>query len=330
MEALRFERYGAADVLHLADVDEPVPGAGEVKVRVHAASLNPLDWKIRAGHLKLVPAGRPPRGLGCDFAGTIVGVGGGAQGRHVGERVFGTASPFARSGSFAEYVVVRSDAVAPLPDGVEFATAAALPVAAGTALQALVDHGHVRAGQRVLVTGAAGGVGHYAIQIAAHFGAFVTGVCGTRNVEFVRALGAQDVIDYTRDDFTRRADRFDVVFDAASASSFLAARGVLAEDGLYISTAGTTAAVAGTVLGGILGRLTSRQRALAFTLKTGAAQWRRLAELVAAGALRPHIEREITLAETPAALGAMEAGHGRGKTVVRVIRGADQPCGESP
>ena len=320
MQALRFERYGAADVLHLADVDEPVPGAGEVKVRVHAASLNPLDWKIRAGHLKLIPAGRPPRGLGCDFAGTVVGVGGGAHGRHVGERVFGAVSPFARNGAFAEYVVVRTDAVAPVPDGVEFTTAAALPVAAGTALQALVDHGQLRAGERVLVTGAAGGVGHYAIQVAAHFGAFVVGVCGTRNAEFVRGLGAHEVVDYTRDDFTRRADRFDVVFDAASASSFLAARAVLAEDGLYISTAGTTAAVAGTVLGGILGRLTSRQRALPFTLKTGAAQWRRLAELVAAGTLRPHIEREITLAETPAALGAMEAGHGRGKTVVRLIR----------
>ena len=135
----------------------------------------------------------------------------------------------------------------------------------------------------------------------------------------MRAQGASEVVDYTRDDFTRRADRFDVVFDAASASSFLAARAVLAADGLYISTAGTTAAVAGTVLGGILGRLTSRQRALPFTLKTGAAQWRRLAEQVVAGALRPHIEREITLAETPAALGEMEAGHGRGKTVVRLI-----------
>ena len=162
-----------------------------------------------------------------------------------------------------------------MPDGVDFTTAAALPVAAGTALQALVDHGHLRAGERVLVTGAAGGVGHYAIQVAAHFGAFVVGVCGTRNAEFVRGLGAHEVVDYSRDDFTRRADRFDVVFDAASASSFLAARAVLAEDGLYISTAGTTAAVAGTVLGGIVGRLTSRQRALPFTLKTGAAQWRR-------------------------------------------------------
>jgi NADPH:quinone reductase-like Zn-dependent oxidoreductase len=318
MRALRFERYGAADVLHVADVDEPVPGVGQVKVRVHAASLNPLDWKIRAGHLKLLPAGRPPRGLGCDFAGTIVGVGGGAQARHPGERVFGSVSPFARNGSFAEYVVVRHDAITPMPDDVEFAVAAALPVAAGTALQALVDHGRIHAGQRVLVTGAAGGVGHCAIQVAAHFGAFVVGVCGTRNVEFVRALGADEVIDYTRDDFTRRADRFDVVFDAASSSSFRAARAVLAADGLYISTAGSMAAVAGTVLGGILGRLTSRQRALPFTLKTGASQWQRLAALVAAGALRPHIEREVTLAEAPAALGAMESGHGRGKTVVRL------------
>lgn len=319
MRALRFARFGPPEVLQPADVDEPVPAAGEVKVRVHAAGLNPLDWKIRAGHLRFLPAGRPPRGLGCDFAGTIVGSGGGAHARHVGERVFGMASPFAHDGAFADYVVVPHDAVAPMPGNLDFVVAAALPTAGGTALQALADVAKVGAGQRVLVTGAAGGVGHFAVQVGKHLGAHVVGVCGAANADFVRALGADEVVDYGKDDFTRRADRFDVVFDAASASTYHAARAVLVPSGVYVSTSGSAAAVASTVVGGLLGRLTSRQRAVAFRLATGAGQWQRLAALAAAGVLVPHVERAIALAEVPAALGAMESGHGRGKTVVRLV-----------
>ena len=318
MRALRFSRFGPADVLQAADVDDPVPAAGEVKVRVHAAGLNPLDWKTRAGHLKFLPVGRPPRGLGCEFAGTIVGSGGGAHARHVGERVFGTVSPFARDGAFAEYVVAPHDAIAPMPGGVDFVAAAALPIAGGTALQALADVAKVVAGQRVLVTGAAGGVGHYAVQVGKHLGAHVVGVCGPANVDFVRAQGADEVVDYTKDDFTCRPDRFDVVFDAASASTYRAARAVLTPSGIYVSTSGSAAAVASTVVGDLIGRLASRQRAVAFRLTTGATQWQRLAALAATGALRPHIERTIALDEVPAALGAMESGHGRGKTVVRL------------
>ncbi len=319
MRALRFARFGPAEVLQVADVAEPVPGAGEVKVRVHAAGLNPLDWKIRAGHLRLLPVGRPPRGLGCEFSGTIVGTGGGAHARHAGERVFGVLSPFARDGAFAEFVVVPHDAVTPMPGSLGFADAAALPIAGGTALQALVDVAHVAAGQRVLVTGAAGGVGHYAVQVGKHVGAFVVGTCGPGNVAFVRGLGADEVLDYTQDDFTRRSDRFDVVFDAASASSFRAARAVLTPEGVYVGTSGSTEAVVSTVLGGIVSRLSSRQRAVAFALQRGAAQWQRLAALAAAGALRPHVERTVALDEVPEALRAMETGHGRGKIVVRLV-----------
>ncbi|MFO1317503.1 MAG: NADP-dependent oxidoreductase [Burkholderiales bacterium] len=319
MRALRLARFGPADVLQPADVDEPVPGVGEVKIRVHAAGLNPLDWKTRAGHLRFLPIGRPPRGLGCDFAGTIVGTGGGAHARHVGERVFGMVSPFARDGAFAEYVVAPHDAVAPMPGALDFVAAAALPIAGGTALQALADVAKVTAGQRVLVTGAAGGVGHFAVQVGKHLDAHVVGVCGPANVDFVREQGADEVVDYTRDDFTRRSDRFDVVLDAASSSSFHAARAVLEPEGVYISTAGSAAAVASTVLGGILGGLSSRQRAVAFRLKPGAAQWQRLAALAATGTLRPHVARTIALDDVAVALGAMEAGHGRGKTVVRLI-----------
>ncbi len=246
MRALSYDRWGPPEVLRVVDIDEPAPQAGEVKVRVHAASLNPLDWKIRAGHVRWLPVfRRPPRTPGCDFAGEIVGVGGGATGHYVGERVFGSLLPFGRAGTLAEVVVAGADRLATIPDEVSWEQAAALPVAAGTALQAVVDEGRLGAGQRILITGAAGGVGHFAVQLAKHLGAEVVGVCGAANVEFVRALGADEVIDYARDDFTRRDDRFDVVFDAACASSFHAARAVLTDTGRYINTGGDAGAFGG-------------------------------------------------------------------------------------
>jgi NADPH:quinone reductase-like Zn-dependent oxidoreductase len=317
MRAVRYDRYGPADVLHVADVVEPIPGPGEVKLRVRAASLNPLDGKARAGHLRWLPVFRgPPRGMGCDVAGEIVAIGGGVAPRHVGERVFGSISPMVRDGSLAEYAVAPAIGLAAIPDGIDFAQAAALPVAGGMALQSLADRAELAAGQRVLITGAAGGVGHFAVQIAKHLGAYVVGVCGAENVEFVKSIGADEVIDYGRDDFTQRADRFDVVFDAACASSFAAARRVLTETGCYISTAGSAAAALDTAVSAVVARFTSRQRAIFLPLAPGSETWRRLAELAATGALRPHIERRIALEETADAQRAMETGHGRGKVVV--------------
>ena len=147
MRAVRYDHYGPADVLHVADIPEPQPGAGEVKLRVRAASLNPLDGKARAGHLRWLPMFRgPPRGTGCDVAGEIVAIGSGAAPRHMGERVFGSISPMVRDGAFAEYAVLPAASLCPIPDGVDFEQAAALPLAGGMALQALVDHAHLAAG----------------------------------------------------------------------------------------------------------------------------------------------------------------------------------------
>ena len=317
MRAVRFDRYGPAGVLRIDEVPEPVPGAGEVKVRIRAASLNPVDWKIRAGAMRWMPMFRgPPRGTGCDLAGEIAGVGRGVAPRHVGERVFGALSPLARDGTCAEYAVLPAESVAAMPDGLDFVHAAALPIAGGTALQAIVDEARLGAGQRVLIVGAAGGVGHFAVQIAKHVGACVVAVCSAGNTEFVRCFGADEVIDYAREDFSRREDRFDAVFDAAGASSFAAARTILAADGCYINTLGTGAATATTVLSAIAARFTTRQRVVPFALQPGAATWQRLAELVRAGALRPHVERTVTLDEVADAQGSREGGHGRGKVVV--------------
>ncbi len=319
MRALRYDRYGPPEVLRVADVAEPAPALGEVKIRVRAASLNPIDWKIRAGHLRLVPMFRlPPRGIGCDFAGEIVGVGGGAISHHVGERVFGALPPFPRDGALAEYVVAAASRIASIPDNVSDEQAAALPTAGGTALQALRDEARLALSQRVLITGAAGGVGHFAVQIAKQVGAHVVGVCSAGNVEFVRGLGADEVVDYAHDDFTRRDDRFDVVFDAAGASSFIAARRVLTETGCYLNTGGNAAAAVGTVMGAVFARLTSHQRAIAIMLKAGAALFERIAALAQQGALHAHVERTIGVEEVANAMAAMETGHGRGKIIVRL------------
>jgi NADPH:quinone reductase-like Zn-dependent oxidoreductase len=318
MRALRYDRFGPPEVLHVADVPEPVPRSGEVKLRVHAASLNPLDWKLRAGHLRWLPVfRRPPRTLGCDFAGEIVGVGAGARSHYVGERVFGSLLPFGRDGSLAEFMVAGVDRLATMPDDLGFDQAAALPVAAGTALQAVVDEAQLGKGQRILITGAAGGVGHFAVQIAKHVGAHVVAVCGAANADFVRGLGADEVVDYAREDFTRRTDRFDIVFDAACASSFTAARAVLTATGCYLNTGGDAAAAVGTTVNAFLARLGSRQRAVPIVLASESARWERLAALTQVGVLHAHIERTIALEDVADAQRAMATGHGRGKIVVR-------------
>ena len=317
MRAVVYRRFGPPGVLEVADLPEPEPAAGEVKVRVFAAGLNPLDWKIRAGHVRMLPAfARPPRTTGTDLAGEIVGVGGGPGPRHVGERVFGSLSPFGRDGSCAEYVVVAAHRVVPIPDNVSFEAAAAAPVAGGTALQALADDAGLRAGQRVLITGAAGGVGHFAVQVAKHLKAYVVATCGSANVAFVRTLGADEVVDYTRDDVLARIDAFDVIFDAADALGWRRARARLARDGLYIGTGGSAATAVATTISSVLAPMLTGTRARTFILKGGGAMWQRLAGLLASGTLVPQVTHRVGFGEVAAAQERMETGHGRGKTVV--------------
>ena len=287
-------------------------------MRVHAASLNPLDWKIRAGHLRWLPMfRRPPRTLGCDFAGEIVGVGAGARSHYVGERVFGSLLPFGRDGALAEYIVARRGSAGDDAGRPRLRSGRRTAGRGGTALQALVDEARLGAGQRILITGAAGGVGHFAVQIAKHLGAHVVAVCGAANADFVRGLGADEVVDYARDDFTRRADRFDVVFDAAvrvvvRRGAARAHRHRLLHQhrrrcgrrrrhrGGRVPRAAQLAPARGPVRAG--------QRS---------ARWERLAALAREGVLRPHIERTIALEDVADAQRAMETGHGRGKIVVR-------------
>lgn len=316
MRALHYSRYGPPDVLEVVEIDEPVPRAGEVKVRVHAAGLNPVDGKIRAGHLRLLPfADRPPRGCGLDFAGEVVGTGGATGNLYPGARVFGSVSPFRRVGTFAEFVCVAPARIATLPASLGFVEGAALPIAAGTAAQALIDHARVAAGQRVLVNGASGGVGHFAVQLARHLGAHVTGTCGPDNVDFVRSLGADEVIDYTASDFTAGDARYDAIFDATGHSSWHRCRAVLAPRGIYVNTSPDARAVVTTLADRVAARF-ARQRVVGLVLDSGAEAWRRLARLVDERAFAPHIREVIGLAAVADAQRRMEAGHGRGKVVI--------------
>jgi len=317
MRAIRYRRFGPPEVLEVVDADPPEPAAGEIKVRVAAASLNPLDWKIRDGHLRLIPVlARPPRGTGTDFAGEIVAIGGGPGPRHLGERVFGSLSPFGRQGSCAEFVTVPAHHAVAMPPLLTFEQAATLPVAGGTAVQALADDARLSKGQRVLVTGGAGGVGHFAVRYAKHLGAHVSATCGPSNVEFVSGLGADRVIDYTRTDVLACGETFDLVFDAVNALDWRRARRLLVPGGLYLGTAGSTAAAITTGVGAFVASIAGGIRVRNLMLRASDASLRRLAELAAAGVLQPYIERRVDLDGVADVQRVMQRGHGRGKFVV--------------
>ncbi len=243
MKAIVHYRYGSPDVLELVDVDKPVPAGDEVLVRVRASSVNPAEWYEMTGLLVARPqAGlrkpKEPR-LGTDFAGVVEAVGSSVEDFKPGDEVFG-----ARTGAFAEYVSVRN-AIAPKPANVSFEQAAGVPIAGLTALQGLRDHGQVQSGQKVLINGASGGVGTFAVQIAKAFGAEVTGVCSTGKVDLVRSLGADHVVDYAQEDFTQSGERYDLFLDIAGSRSWSECKRVLKPDSTFVLIgAKRTAAVA--------------------------------------------------------------------------------------
>jgi len=315
MRAVRYDRYGPPEVLHVAEFELRAPAAGEVKVRIQAASLNPLDWKIRVGHVRLLPMfASPPRTPGVDLAGDIVATGGGPGPRHVGERVFGSLPAFGRDGSCAEFAIVAAHRLAPIPADATYEACAALPMSAGTAVQALVDDAPVLPGERVLINGAAGGVGHFAVQVAKHRQAHVVATCSAPNVDLVRSLGADAVLDYRSADIASAAP-FDVIFDVADALGWQRASAMLSRGGRYLSTAGTAKSAMSTVVAGFTAPFAGK-RAQALVLKDGGASCARLAEWMARGILRPRIVHRVALDGVADAQRRMQAGHAAGKTVV--------------
>ena len=322
MNAIVQHAYGSPDVLQLAEVPTPTPGDGEVLVRVRAASVNAGDWHLMRADpffLRLMYGGllRPKhQKLGSDVAGTVEAVGPGVTAFEPGDDVFGDVSGYG-FGAFAEYVAAPTDAFVPLPAGAMYEQAAAVPVAGLAALQALRDDGGVGPGDRVLVNGASGGVGTFAVQIAKHFGAEVTGVCSTRNVDLVRSLGADRVVDYTRADVTGRDERYDLVLDAAAFRSPLAYRPLLAPGGAYVLIGGSTARFFQTML---LGPWVRRHgiRMAVHVSKPNRDDLAVLKGLVERGAVTPAIDRTYPLAEVPDAIRRLEARRVRGKVVISV------------
>ena len=235
MKAIVIDGYGGADRLRLDERPDPAPGAGEVLIDVRAASVNPVDWKIRKGELRLFLRPRFPYIPGSDVAGEVAAVGPGVTRFKPGDAVVAFVD-LKRGGGYAERAVAKESAAALKAGSLSFADAACLPIAGCTALQALRDHGGLRAGGSALINGGAGGVGHFVVQIAKALGATVAATCGPSNVDFVRSLGADPVIDYSREEFPRRPERYDVILDAVARSSFAACRGVLNPGGVYVTT----------------------------------------------------------------------------------------------
>jgi NADPH:quinone reductase-like Zn-dependent oxidoreductase len=318
MKAAVLEGYGTVVV---RDVEPPAPGEGEILVRVHATSLNAVDWYGLVGRPYVGRALMGLRGpksseLGTDFAGVVTDIGGGPDGLASGDEVYGC-----QSGAFAEYVVAAA-AVARKPANLSNEAAAAVPLAGLTALQGLRDHGRLRAGQRVLVNGASGGVGTFAVQIAKALGADVHAVCSTRNVEQAQSLGATRVFDYTREDFTRAGERYDILFDNAGNRSTRSMRRVLATGGTIVLVGGPREKRVLGPLGHIvrvrLAATLRGPRAVFFVAKPNADDLGVLRELIEAGQVEPVIERRYDFARIGEALREFGDGHARAKTVVMV------------
>ena len=321
-----YTRYGPPDVIEVNDLDKPVPRDNEVLIKVRAASVNPLDWKtMRGGRyiVRLLLGLRKPKikQLGVDVAGEVEVVGRNVTQFKPGDSVFGTCR-----GAFAEYACtcqsakLMKSALVVKPDSVTFEQAACAPIGALTALQGLRDKGRIQSGQKVLINGAAGGVGTFAVQIAKSFGADVTGVCSTRNVDMVRSIGADQVIDYTQEDFTTSGQRYDLLFDAVGNHSLSACRRVLNPKGILIMVGAPKDLRVIDLLASVIGALVLSwfvsQRLVIFLAKSNTEDLTIVGQLLATGKVTAVIDRRFSLSEVPEALRYLEEGHARGKVVI--------------
>ena len=328
MKAIVQAKYGTSEVLDLRDVAKPEIGDSEVLVRVRAAGVNPGDWAIMGG---LPYIARPVYGLGkpknrvrgTDVAGQVEAVGASVTRFRQGDEVFGSSKHL--GGAFAEYAAVSEDALAPKPTNLTFEQAAAVPMAGYVALQALRDHGKVKAGQRVLVNGASGGIGTFAVQIAKAFGAEVTGVTSTRNVDLIRSLGADRVIDYTKEDFTRTGQRYDFILDNVANHSLSDLRRALAPQGMLVPNGGSFdhrwIASGGRLISAKVSFAFVSQSLATFIVSPKQENLVVLTELIETGKVTPVIDRTYPLREARRAIDHVGNGHARGKVVIAVSTG---------
>jgi NADPH:quinone reductase-like Zn-dependent oxidoreductase len=322
MKAVVSRCYGSPDILSFADIEKPVPAENEVLVKVAAASVNPLDWHHMRGSPYLMRLGSgigAPKdaSMGVDFAGTVAAVGKNVTAFKPGDEVFG-----GRSGAFAEYVLVPDDrAIVKKPANISFEQAASVGIAGITALQALRDSGQIQPGQKVLINGASGGVGTFAVQIAKSYGAEVTGVCSTRNVQMVRSIGADHVFDYTKEDYTESSNQYDLIVDMVGNHSLLANRRVLTPEGRFVIIGGPKGNWLGPLMGTIKALLLSpfvEQEIGILLAAMRQDDMAVLAELLEAGKITPVIDSRYALSDVAEAIRHSEDGHARGKIIIEV------------
>jgi NADPH:quinone reductase-like Zn-dependent oxidoreductase len=324
MKAIVYTEYGSPDVLRLKEVEKPTPKDDEVLVKVHAASANPLDWHFMRGapFLARLEGGlQKPKHtrLGADVAGQVEAVGRNVTRFKPGDAVFGEIFG-SGLGSFAEYVCTREDMLALKPANLSFEEAAATPVVGFTAIQGLRDTGHIQSGQKVLINGASGGVGTFAVQFAKSVGAEVTGVCSTRNLDMVRSIGADHVIDYTKEDFTKNGQRYDLIYDAVGNRSVSDYQRALTPNGRAVVAGFTTLfrLFQHVLLGAWVSKTGSQKVGLMGTAKANQKDLLVIKELLETGKVVPVIDKRYPLSETAEAIRYLETGHARGKVVITV------------
>ncbi len=316
MKAIVYYSYGSPDVLKCEEIEKPTAGDNEVLIKVRAASVNPFDWHFMRGTPYIVRIGaglRKPKvtRLGVDVAGQVEAVGRNVTQFKPGDEVFGVCR-----GAFAEYVCATEDKLALKPANISFEDAAAVPVAAISALQGLRDKGRIQRGHKVLVDGASGGVGTFAVQIAKSFGAEVTAVCSTRNVETARSTGADKVIDYTQEDFTQSGQRYDLILAANAYHSILDYRRALSQEGIYVMVGGGWIQILQVILLGPLLSLMGRKKMCFFIAKINKKDLVLLKDLLESGKVVPIIDRRYPLSGVAEALRYLEEGHAKGKVVI--------------
>ncbi|MCB9283201.1 MAG: NAD(P)-dependent alcohol dehydrogenase [Lewinellaceae bacterium] len=313
MKAIVIRQYGSKEVLELAEVPDPEPEDDELLVRIHAFAINPIDWKIRKGVARWFMRKKFPIILGQDFSGEVVSVGSQVGDYEIGDRVFGAVSSLRGEGTYAELIAVPAKNVATLPNNMSFLEAAAIPTAGLTALVALRDMGGLQTGMDVLINGAAGGVGHYAVQIAKFLGAYVTAIAGPDNQDFVTDLGADEAIDYTQADYTKLPSRYDVIFDTIGNRHFRESIPVLQPRGIFISTMPSPS----QYLQMALTRF-SRKKSKTFLLQVEEDDLWDLKKMAEADQLRSHVEHIFSLEQIAEAQALSESHHLRGKIVIQM------------
>lgn len=317
MKAVAHERYGSPDVLEIREVAKPVPKDDEVLIKVHAASVNAYDWHFLTADIFLIRimgggVFKPKdTRLGADIAGRVEAIGNNVKQFQPGDEVFGMGK-----GGFAEYACAPEDALVLKPVNLSFEQAAAVPMAGTTALQGLRDEGKVRPGQKVLIQGASGGVGTFAIQIAKSFGAEVTAVCSTRNVDQARSIGADHVVDYTKENFTQSGKQYDLIFAANGYHSLSAYKRALAPRGLYVMAGGTKAQIFEAMLFGSLMSITGDKKMGGVSAKRSQKDLLVLKDLIEAGKVVPVVDKRYPFREAAEALRYLGEGHARGKVVI--------------